>query len=128
MEKYDYYDAVKEDVLKAIEEDNELLPREDENVADYEERLTDALCASEVTGNGSYAYYYSDEEDAIAAVMWNLDLCREAYQEFGVDEDAVDFMSNIRSADVTIRCYILPSIIHGIIEEKPWFEDNEEED
>lgn len=128
MEKYDYYDAVRGDVLKAIKEDDELLPREDEDAADYEERLTDALWASEVTGNGSYAYYYSDEEDAIAAVMWNLDLCREAYQEFGVDEDAVAFMSNIRSADITIRCYILSSVIHDIIEEKPWFNDNEGED
>ena len=127
MEKYDYYEAVKDDVLKAIEEDDELLPREDEDASDYEERLTDALWASEVTGNGSYAYYYSDEEDAIAAVMWNLDLCREAYQEFGVDEDAVDFMLNISSADVTIRCYILPSVIHDIIEEKPWFDDKEED-
>ena len=127
MEKYDYYDAVKEDVLKAIEEDNELLPREDEDEEDYEERLTDALWASEVTGNGPYAYSHRDEEDAIAAVMWNLDLCREAYQEFGVDEDAVVFMTNIRSADVTIRCYILPSVIHDVIEEKHWFNDNEEE-
>ena len=127
MEKYDYYDAVKEDILKAIEENDELTPHKDEDEADYEERLTDALWASEVTGNGSYAYYFSDEEDAIAAVMWNLDLCREAYQEFGVDEDAVDFMSNIRSVDVTIRSYILPSVIHDIIEEKLWFNDDEEE-
>ena len=128
MEHYNYYDAVKDDVIKAIHEDTELLPREDEDAIDYEERLTDALWASEVTGNGSYAYYYSDEEDAIAAVIGNLDLCREAYQEFGMDEDAVTFMSNIRSADVTIRCYILPSVIHDIIEEKHWFNDNEEED
>ena len=128
MEKYDYYDAVKEDVLKAIKEDDKLLPREDEDAADYEERLADALWASEVTGNGSYAYYYSDEEDAIAAVMGNLDLCIEAYKEFGIDEDAVDFMSNIRSVDVTIRSYILPSVIHDIIEEKPWFNDDKEED
>ena len=128
MKKYDYYDVVKEDVLKAIEEDDELLPREDEDAADYEERLTDALWASDVTGNGSYAYYFSDEKDAIAAVMGNLDLCIDAYQEFGVDEDAVAFMSNIRSADVTIRCYILPSVIHDIIEEKNWFDDDEEED
>ena len=128
MEKYDYYDAVKEDVLKAIEEDDELLPREDEDAADYAERLEDALWASEVTGNGPYAYYYSDEEDAIAAVMGNLDLCSEAYREFVVDEDAVAFMSNICSADVTIRCYILPTVIHDIIEEKLWFNDNEEEE
>lgn len=128
MEKYDYYDEVKEDILNAIEEDDELLPRKDEDAADYEERLTDALWASGVTGNGSYTYYYSDEEDAIAAVMGNLDLCSEAYQELGVEADAVTFMSNIRFADVTIRCYILPSVIQNIIEEKPWFDDNEEED
>ena len=128
MEKYDYYDAVKEDVLNAIEEDDELLPREDEDRTDYENRLNDALWASEVTGNGPYAYYYSDEEDAIAAVMTNLDLCIEAYQEFGVDEDAVAFMRNISSADVTIRCYILPSAIQNVVEEKLWFNDNEEED
>ena len=128
MEKYDYYDAVKEDVLNAIEEDDELLPREDEDAADYEERLTDALWASDVTGNGSSAYYYSDEEDAIAAVMTNLDLCSEAFQELGIDVDAVTFMRNIRSADVTIRCYILSSVIQNIIEEKPWFNDNEEEE
>lgn len=127
MEKYDYYNAVKEDVLKAIEEDDELLPREDEDAANYEERLTDALWASEVTGNGPYTYYYSDEEDAIAAVMWNLDLCSEAYRELGIDEDAVAFMSNIRSADVAIRCYILSSAIQDAIEEKPWFNDDEEE-
>ena len=127
MERYDYYDAVKEDVLKVIEKDDELLPREDEDEEDYEERLTDALWASEVTGNGPYAYYYSDEDDAIAAVMGNLDLCREAYQEFGVDEDAVAFMSNIRSADVTIRCYILSSVIQDVIAEKSWFDDDEEE-
>ena len=127
MEKYDYYDAVKEDVLNAIEEDDELLPREGEDASDYEERLTDALWASEVTGNGSYAYYFSDEEDAIAAVMTNLDLCSEVYREFGIDEDAVAFMSNIRSADVAIRCYILSSVINDIIEEMPWFNDDEEE-
>ena len=128
MERYDYYDAVKEDILNAIEEDDELLPRKDEGRTDYEERLMDALWDSEVTGNGSFAYYFSDEEDAIAAVMTNLDLCSEAYQEFGLDEDAVTFMSNIRSVDVTIRCYIFPSVIHDIIEEKHWFNDNEEED
>ena len=129
MERYNYYDAVKEDILNAIEECDELLPREDEDRTDYEERLNDALWASEVTGNGSYAYYFSDEEDAIAAVMGNLDLCSKAYQEYEIDVDAVTFMSNIRSADVTIRCYILSSVIHDIIEEEPWFnEDNEEED
>ena len=126
MEKYDYYDAVKEDVIKAICEDTELEPHEDEDRDDYAERLYDELWASEVTGNGDYAYYYSDEEDAIAAVMWSLDLCKEAYLDFGMEDDAVDFMSSIREADVTIRCYVLSSAIDTAIDELGLF--NEEED
>lgn len=126
MEYYNYYDAVKDDVIKAIQEDTELEPHEDEDRDNYKERLEDALWASEVTGNGPYAYYYSDEEDAIAAVMWSLDLCKEAYLEFGVEDDAVDFMSNVRAADVTIRCYVLSSAIDAAIDELGFF--NEEED
>lgn len=125
MERYNYYDAVKDDVIKAIREDTELEPREDEDRDNYRERLEDALWASEVTGNGDYAYYYSDEEDAIATVMWNLELCKEAYLEFGIEDDAVDFMSNVREADVTIRCYVLSSAIDAAIDELGFF--NEEE-
>ena len=126
MEKYDYYDAVKDDVIKAIHEDTELEPHKDETRGDYAERLYDELWASEVTGNGPYAYYYSEEEDAISAVMWNLDLCKEAYLDFGIEDDAVDFMSNIRFADVTIRCYVLSSVIDAAIDELGFFEEEED--
>lgn len=126
MERYNYYDAVKDDVIKAIHEDTELEPREDEDRIDYQQRLEDALWASEVTGNGPYAYYYSNEEDAITAVMWNLDLCKETYIDFAIEDDAVDFMSNVRAADVSIRCYVLPSAINSAINELGFF--NKEED
>lgn len=126
MERYNYYDEVKDDVVKAICEDTELEPHEDEDRDNYAERLEDALWASEVTGNGDYAYYYSDEEDAISAVMWNLDLCSEAYCEFDREKDAVSFMNNIREADVSIRCYVLPSAIDAAIDELGFF--NKEED
>ena len=126
MERYNYYDAVKDDVIKAIREDTELKPREDEDRDDYAGRLEDALWASEVTGNGPYTYYYSDEEDAIAAVMWNLELCSEVYCEFDREQDAVSFMNNIQAADVTIRCYVLSSAIDAAIDELGFF--NKEED
>lgn len=126
MERYNYYDAVKDDVIKVIREDTELEPREDEDRDNYRERLEDALWASEVTGNKDYAYYYSDEEDAIAAVMWNLDLCKETYLDFAIEEDAVDFMSSIQSVDVSIRCYVLPNAIDAAINELGFL--NEEED
>lgn len=127
MGHYNYYDAVKDDVIKAIREDTELEPYEDENRDDYRERLENALWTSEVTGNNSYdAYYYSEEEDAIAAVMWNLDLCSEAYYEFDKKQGAIGFMLNIQAADVTIRCYVLSSAIDAAIDELGFF--NEEED
>lgn len=124
MGHYNYYDAVKDDVVKAIREDTELKPREDEDRDNYRERLENALWASEVTGN-SYAYYYSEEEDAIAAVMWNLDLCSEAYYEFDKKQGAISFMLNIQAADVTIRCYVLSNAIDAAIDELGFF--NEEE-
>ena len=126
MEKYDYYDAVKDDVVKAICEDTELEPHEDEDRDDYAERLYEELWASEVTGNGPYVYYYSDEEDAIPTVMRNLDLCKEAYLDFGIEDDAVDFMSNIRFADVAIRCYVLSSAVDAAIDELGFFEEWED--
>lgn len=126
MEKYNYYNAVKDDVIKAICEDTELKPYEDEARDDYAERLYEELWASEVTGNGPYAYYYSDEEDAIPAVMWNLDLCKEAYLDFGIEDDAVDFMSNIRFADGAIRCYVLSSAVDAAIDELGFFEEWED--
>ena len=126
MEHYNYYDAVKDDVVEAILKGEELDPREDEARDDYAERLYDELWASEVTGNEPYAYYYSEEEDAISAVMWNLDLCKEAYLDFGIEDDAVDFMSNIRFADVTIRCYVLSSAIDAAIDELGFFEERED--
>lgn len=125
MERYNYYDEVKDDVIKAIQEDTELEPREDEDRDSYAERLEDALWESEVTGNGPYAYYYSNEEDAIAAVMWNLDLCKETYLDFAIENDAVVFMSSIQAADVSIRCYVLPSAIDAAIDELGFF--NEED-
>lgn len=124
MEHYNYYDEVKDDVIKAIREDTELEPHEDEDRDDYAKRLFDQLWASEVTGNSDDTYYYySDEEDAITAVMWNLDLCKEAYLEFGIEDNAVDFMSSIREADVTIRCYVLSSAIDAAIDELGFFEE-----
>lgn len=126
MEHYNYYDAVNDDVVKAICEDTELEPREDENMVDYRERLFNELWASKVTGNCDYAYYYRDEEDAIAAVMWNLDLCKEAYLKLDIEDDAVHFMNCIRKADTAIRCYVLSSAIDAAINELGFF--NKEED
>lgn len=126
MEYYNYYDEVKDNVIKAIQEDTELEPREDEDRDNYRERLENALWVSEVTGNGDYTYYYSDEEDAIPAVMWNLDLCKETYLDFAIEDDAVDFMSNVRAADVSIRCYVLSSAIDAAIDELGFFNGKED--
>lgn len=125
MGHYNYYDAVKDDVIKAIRKDTELEPREDEDRDNYLERLNNVLWVSEVTGNDPYAYYYSEEEDAIAAVMWNLDLCSEAYYEFDKKQGAIGFMLNIRAADVTIRCYVLSSAIDAAIDELGFFSKEE---
>lgn len=119
MERYNYYDAVKDDVIKAICEDTELEPHKDEDRDDYAERISYELWTY-------YEYSSSDEEDAIAAVMGNLELCSEAYYEFDIEQDAVSFMNNICEADTIIRLYVLPSAIDAAIDELGFF--NEKED
>ncbi len=121
MQKYDYFEAVCNDVRDYI--------KENINAADFsdreelEEHLNDMLWAEDsVTGNasGSYTFNaYKAEED----LCHNLDLLKEAYDEFGGTPD----FYNSESCDVTIRCYLLGSAIVEVLndmEEELFPDDN----
>ena len=76
-----YYEAVKDDVLYYI---NENINLEDyETLEDLEEYLNDELFTEDsVTGNASGSYTFSTYK-AEENICHNLDLLREALQEFG---------------------------------------------
>lgn len=113
---YDYYEAVKEDVLKYIEEEV------DTDGIDFEEletRLCDDLFTEDsVTGNASGSYTFSRAQ-AQEYVEDNKDLVRKMCSEFGCEEQVMNwsFTDDYESIDVSLRCYVLGSAIGSALEE-----------
>lgn len=116
---YNYYEAMKEDIKEYLEE-NEIEVTE-ENVEELEEQLNDDLwCDDSVTGNGSGSYTFNRSE-AEEYVKENITLCIDAVREFGIETR--DFGKKVLSdeweyLDVTIRCYILGSVIREVLSEE----------
>ena len=114
MEKYNYYEAVKEDVLQYI--------RENINFVDYsdidelsEKLFEDCWIDDGVTGNASGSYYCNSWK-AEEALAHNWDLLAEALREFG--EGGVNILeAGAEAMDVTIRCYVLSSCIADALDE-----------
>lgn len=113
---YDYYEAVKKDVLKYIEEEV------DTDGIDFEELETqlydDLFTEDSVTGNASGSYTFSRAQ-AQEYVEENKDLIREMCSEFGCEKRVKDWWlsKDYESIDVSIRCYVLGSAISSALEE-----------
>lgn len=103
MERYDYLEAIKEDVLNYINENNIVVTSE--NRDEVEQDLNDTLftCDS-VTGNASGSYTFNTWT-AEEYLCHNWELLAEALTEFGCDMSYVE--RGAESCDVTIRCYLL---------------------
>lgn len=118
MERYNYPEAIREDVLEYIR--NEYTP---EKISDelnfsreeWEGRLNDELwIADSVTGNASGSYYCNAWK-AEEAIAHNLDLLGEALREFGCGPEYL-IEKGAEAADVTIRCYLLGAAISEALE------------
>ena len=130
MERYDYRQAMIDDVLEAIrdeysvEEIKEALEDRDE----FCEKLNDDFWTLDsVTGNGSGSYWFNSHK-AAEALMFNLDLLAEAVEEFGSNTDVLK--DGAEACDVTIRCYLLCWAIDkalDILEDEIDEEESEEE-
>lgn len=113
MKTYNYFQAVKEDVLNYIQE-NEIVITE-ENREEVEEQLNENCWISDsVTGNASGSYTFSTWQ-AQENLCHNWDLLSEALQEFGCDVDYIK--RGAEACDVTIRCYLLSQCITEAIDE-----------
>ncbi|MBE6547842.1 MAG: hypothetical protein E7667_03050 [Ruminococcaceae bacterium] len=118
MERYNYPEAVRADVLEYIrdnytpEEIREALADRDE----FAEKLHDELwTVDSVTGNGSGSYTFNTWR-AEEYICHNLDLLGEALQEFGCNASYL-IEKGSEAADVTIRCYLLGSAISEALDE-----------
>lgn len=126
---YDYFDAVKGDILEAV---RDRYAAEDFQGMDKEEiyeKLNENLWVDDgVTGNASGSYY-CNAYDAEEAICHNLDLLGEALEEFGGGCEILK--DGAESADVTIRCYVLGQVLGDAIdelEENGFFDMEEDEE
>ena len=113
---YDYYGAVKEDVLKYIEENVDM---EITDFNELENQLVEDLWAEDsVTGNASGSYTFSRAE-AQEYVEDNKNLVREMCDEFDCKQRIMEnwFDNDYESIDVSLRCYFLNSAISDALEE-----------
>lgn len=112
MEKYNYREQVKSDIIDYIKWHNiKVTASNREEVA---ERLNEELWANDsVTGNASGSYTcnaWKAEEN----ICHNFDLLKEAYECFGFDSPEFE---SAEACDVTIRCYLLGECIYAALDE-----------
>lgn len=112
MERYDYREAMKGDILDYINSEinlDDFRGKRDK----LEELLNDALWVCDgITGNASGSYYcnaWSAEE----AIAHNWDLLEEAMQEFGDDCNPIE--KGAEWCDVAIRCYLLGECVAAVL-------------
>lgn len=109
---YDYYNAVKKDVRKYIENNITLSDYDDKG--EFFQYLEETLWAEDsVTGNGSGSYTFN-RYDAEENLCHNWDILEEIAEEWGAN--SLDFF-NPETLDVNIRCYILNGVINEVLEE-----------
>ena len=122
MEKYNYLEVVTSDVIDWVK-DHEIKVTTS-NREELESSLYDELFITDsVTGNASGSYTFNTWQ-AEENLCHNLDLLKEALEEFG--DDGTKILDSAESCDVTIRCYLLPQAISAALDELA--EDDEEED
>lgn len=117
MERYDYENAVREDVLDYIREnyDADEITEKLQDRDEWEQELNDDLwTVDSVTGNASGSYTFNAWR-AEEYVCHNLDLLGEALEEFGGNMDVMK--DGAEACDVTIRCYLLGGAISAALDE-----------
>lgn len=124
MSRYDYRDAVLDDIRTYLEE-NDFKPSDYDYDRDsaYDSLNDELWVADSVTGNGSCSYTFSAWE-AEENLCHNLDLLMEAMKEFSSTPN--DF-GGAEWGDVTIRCYLLGECLSEVLDEYDWEEPDEDD-
>lgn len=116
---YDYREAMTEDVKEWIKENIDLTEWTEDREGLEQQLNDDLLTADSVTGNGSGSYTFNRVQASLY-VLDNMDLLQKAINEFATDPATVGdkFISeDWEWFDVTIRCYILGSVISDVLDE-----------
>lgn len=115
---YNYLEAMKEDIKEYI--NNEINLADFANRDELESSLNDDLFTEDsVTGNASGSYTFSRAQ-AQKYVTDNIDLLKDACENFGTDAASVGewFLSDDwEKMDVAIRCYLLGQAISETLDD-----------
>lgn len=112
MERYDYYEVVKNDIKEYIKDHNIDVTSEDFDRDDLCDRL---WVSDSVTGNASGSYTFNAYQ-AEENLCHNWDLLEEVLEGFGqTDVNILD--KGAEWCDVTIRCYLLGQCMDEVIDE-----------
>lgn len=118
MTKYNYMEAVKEDVKNYI--DCEINFADFDSLEELEKKLNDELWTEDsVTGNASGSYTFNREQ-AKEYVLDNMDLLNEMCSEFEIDAETIGqkFLDDAYEwMDVSIRCYLLGAAISEVLDD-----------
>lgn len=106
MEIYNYYNVVKKSVLDFMEANHYTIENKDS-----EELYDECFFSDNVTGNASGSFFFNTYV-AEEAICHNCDLIGDAWEKFGLD--AKDLLRGAEYIDVTLRCYVLGSVISEI--------------
>ena len=122
MERHDYHEEMKADIIEYLKEEYtaEEIKRRLEDKDEFYEELYDALWVTDsVTGNASGSYTFNTWQ-AEENLCHNLGLLRDALAEFCAPtmEEAID--RGAEFCDVTIRCYMLGSVLYQVLNELEW--------
>lgn len=117
MEKYNYREAIKNDIKTYIKDENILETYKGTNI---EDDLYDMLwCEDNITGNG--IYWYDTEEKCSEYLSHNFDLLYEAvacyFDDIKVPITHYKNRTLARYFDCTIRCYLLSECLHEVLKE-----------
>lgn len=116
-EKYDYEEAVKADLRQYLFDRIENADWTADEAEEERDSLYDkAFVSDSVTGNASGSYFFSTWRSE-EAVCHNLDLLREAMEEFCVEAETFYEKFHGEWADVTIRCYVLGQVFGEVFDE-----------
>ena len=123
---YDYREAMTEDVKEWIKQNIDLTEWTEDREG-LEQQLNDDLWTEDsITGNASGSYYcnsYKAEE----SIAHNWNLLNEALDEF--EQNNINVIEKgTEWADVTIRCYLLGSVISDVLDEMEENGDFDESD
>jgi hypothetical protein len=122
MERYDYYEMVKEDIRNYIKENYEVEEIKD---LEFDDLYDDLFIEDSVTGNASGSYYCNAWK-AEEALCHNMELLGEALNVFGCDGSYLE--KGAEACDVTIRCYILGQVLEDVIYDLQQELENESEE